>query len=135
MERERWVRRGCPLIILTEKEIPVIFTDNIRTVRPFYFLAGRVNITHRDLFRIEDVLLPDVQAKTAPLNFLALECDDKLGFDPGDSLTIVKHFLARQRWLIDMNHPFSADQPLNFVAQQPNIQPDHGNTKKLYPYI
>lgn len=122
IERVYWAELGFILVIITEKEIPEIMVKNIEHLRCYYSLKERLVITLRNICRIEDTLLPDVQTRKLPLNELAFQCDEKLGFKNPTSLTVVKHLLAHQRWLMDMNVLLDPEAPLPFIGQNQSIK-------------
>jgi hypothetical protein len=128
IKRVRWANRGLRLTIITEREIPSIMCENIKIFRSHYRLAkDRLTISARNILRIEEKLLPRVTRRDTPLKELALECDDRLGFDPSTSLAVVKHLIARKRWLVEMNTLFNPESPLLFLKHNPEIKIQNAN--------
>jgi hypothetical protein len=59
-------------------------------------------LSEESIYRISNVLTEMVLASEAPLNEVALECDDVLGLAAGRSLKVARHLIATRQWEVDI---------------------------------
>lgn len=119
LERRYWQRRNVDWGIVTEREIPKVLARNIHWVHGLHDLAD-CGLTHQQVQNVKRALEP--QLNIAPeeslpaINSICGACDDRLGLNPGDSLTVVRHLLARKIWRTDMQTPLHPSRPLRISS-------------------
>lgn len=74
-------------------------------------------LTAVDVAHVEAILTPRVAHGGFRLRDLTNECDARLGFDPGSSLSVVRHLLANHRWEVDMSKRIMPPSPLVLTAK------------------
>lgn len=96
IERHYWASRGVDWGIVTEREIPATFANNVDLLHEHTFLSEK----HRRLLPSLMVRLTQLVQKEAgqPLNHLTDLCDAHFGYEPGTSLTVACHLLATRQW-------------------------------------
>jgi hypothetical protein len=113
IERRYWLRHKVDWAIVTDRDIPVDMVKNIEWVHPYFDISRDLDVSPDEELKAEHILsglLRDGLALAAGSN----TCDDRLGFEPGTGLALVRHFLATRRWLVDMNKPINPREPLVF---------------------
>jgi hypothetical protein len=119
IERLYWNEQYVDWGIVTEHEMEPILAANVAWVHPYRAVMDLVPVTGEVVRRVTAVLTPAVQARQAPLRELTDACDDQLGCAPGMSLTVVRHLIANQHWLVEMKQPINPAQPLGLLATPP----------------
>lgn len=114
IERQYWRERKVEWRVVTEAEMPRAALHNIRWVLPYIDLTQHLNLVDLPLPKIESVLR-ELLGRGTPLAATAHACDDKLGLQPGTSLTLVRHLIATRQWLIDMTVPIDNAKPLKIL--------------------
>ena len=119
IERAFWATQNVDWGVVTEREIDSVLVENVKYV-------------HR-CHRAEDVSVPPyafAPAESLILEFISqnmslaqadLAADDRLGFQKGDSLQLVRHFIANRRWHVDMTKPIDPSQRL-VVTNRPSLK-------------
>jgi len=111
LERQYWTKRQVPWHIVTERDIPTTLADNLDWLQPYRFAEALSPGTSSDIRRIRAVL-EQALPKGESLSEIVQAVDDRLGLDPGTSLSVVRHLLATRMWQVDWFTPFSMSQPL-----------------------
>ncbi|WP_242480000.1 TnsA endonuclease N-terminal domain-containing protein [Bacillus cereus group sp. N21] len=115
IEREYWRRRNIDWGIVTDKEIPEIFCENVKWVRKEYHNPDVVELGPFIVESIEKIVYQLIQDETTPLSIATSHTDDRLGLEPGTSLAMIRHFIARKRWIVNMNEKIVPSLPLKGV--------------------
>lgn len=125
IERRYWESRNINWGIVTEHEIPEVLAENVKWLHNLFYAEELSPLSERDIRQITIVLTKGVIRGEASLRDIAAECDERLGLEPGNSLTVARHLIARRQWLIDMNHPLSTQfrKKLMLLAT-PSLEPD-----------
>jgi hypothetical protein len=118
IERLYWEKRGTNWGIVTEIDIPEVFVKNINWVHRLYERDDLKPLSQADIVRIESFLRPQVIQGKCPLTKLTNDCDDKLGLDPGSSLSVVRHLIANKCWQVNMQQPIKPGQVLQLLPDQ-----------------
>jgi hypothetical protein len=119
LERRYWQRRNVDWGVVTEREIPKVLARNIHWIHRQHDLAD-CGITQHQVQNVKRAL--ESQLSAAPdeslpaINSICGACDDRLGLNPGDSLTVVRHLLARKIWRTEMQNPLHPSRPLRLSS-------------------
>lgn len=123
IERTYWKERGVDWGIVIENELPEALIKNVKWVHSARALTNSPGITPKFLTQIEPVLLDYITNSRIPLAHAALEVDAKLGLKPGSSLWVVRHFIANQVWIVEMNEPIDTGKPTSRCSFKTYCQP------------
>ncbi len=110
IERKYWARRNIDWAIVTEHEISRVLARNIQKLHKHLTIEDRVALPKATIREAAAVLTSEVMQSTYPLNYVALEIDERLHLQPGTCLTIAYYLMATRQWKIDM---FESIQPGN----------------------
>jgi hypothetical protein len=116
IERCYWLRRKVDWAVITERDIPEAFVKNIEWIHPYRDISNKLNVTPDVMQKVEHVL-PELLKEGLALTTSTNTCDDRLGLEPGTSLTIVRHLLATNRWLIDMYKLINPRESITLLGQ------------------
>ncbi len=111
LERQYWTKREMPWHLVTEQDISKSLTDNLEWLQPYRFGDALSPLTVSDIQRIR-VALEQALPKAQTLSDVVQAVDDRMGLDPGTSLSVVRHLLATRSWQANWMTPFSMSQPL-----------------------
>lgn len=112
IERRFWLEKETNWKIVTERDIPKTFADNVKAIRGYRDIRDRVDITEQ---RIQDIVLwltEQVRTTTSPLLDIVNQGDNHFSVSTGTCVTVVLHLLANRRWTTDMNVPFKLKDPI-----------------------
>lgn len=102
LEKRYWNRQNIDWRIVTELEISKVFADNVRWVHPAYRWELTKETKKDRCYYLNDILKSRLAEGKTTINTIttALDCD--MGFEPGTSLALFKHLVARKEILVDM---------------------------------
>lgn len=100
--------------IVTEKQLPMVLIKNVECVHDHFRLEG-CDLNEDQMKAIKQILSERVRENGTPLRHIALDCDKRLGLEPGTSLSMAYHLIATRQWIIDMNIPLEPAKPLNVL--------------------
>ena len=115
IERIYWERRGVKWELVTEKDIPLIFVRNINYVHATYYFDD-YHISPTIVAKAKKVMEPLFLKGDKKLTDITNFCDDRLGLQPGESLTIVRYCLICKQWKVNMDVLIEPHQPLNLLS-------------------
>lgn len=115
IERQYWFKRNISWGIVTEHEIPPVLAKNIDWISK-RFDEDKLTLSEREIIQAKKLLIEWIAQRDDPLTVITADCDDKLGLVPGDSLSVVRHMLARRELLIDLNQPINLRKKLVLLA-------------------
>ncbi|PSR36343.1 MAG: heteromeric transposase endonuclease subunit TnsA [Sulfobacillus thermosulfidooxidans] len=118
LERQYWTKRQVPWHIVTEHDLPLAPTKNLEWLHPYRFPDALSPLIFSEIHRVRKGLEQEL-LKSEPLSLTANAVDDRLGLDPGTSLSVVRHLLATRTWRVDLSEPINLAEPL--VLQQPIV--------------
>jgi hypothetical protein len=118
IERRYWELRNISWGIVTEREIPDVLVENVKWLHKTFHASDLSPLSERDIYQITALLTKGVIQEKASLKDIAAECDERLGLEIGDSLSVARHLIANRKWLIDMNQPLPTQirEKLIFLA-------------------
>ncbi len=116
IERLYWQARQVDWGIVTEHEIPKVYTKNVRTLHSYKQIEDRLD-SAVNISEIKSVLFTYAHRQSMSLEQMAHHCDATLGLPSGTSLTVIYHLLATRQWHIDLNSPLDINVPLRHQAE------------------
>ena len=118
IERRYWKKRGYDWKIVTEDQIPKIFSKNIETLREYYF-REQLELPDLPLSFTELKERLSIQVVSSPneaLNEITSKFDHLYGFEEGTSLPIAYHCIACNLWQVNLHQqPFNPDLPIHIL--------------------
>jgi hypothetical protein len=109
--------RGLNWAVVTEEDVDVNVAANVEWLHGHRDIECLAPLTAGDAIHVEALLTPRVAQGGFRLRDLTNECDDRLGLNPGSSLSIVRHLLANRRWEVDMRTRIMPPLPLVLIAE------------------
>jgi len=109
IERLYWKEQETEWRIATEKDLPVALVENIEWIHPAQ------NPHPPDLTKSAEELLLRLLSEGKSLVGATASADKALNLQAGNSLTLVRHFLATRRWKTDMTKKINPSQPLRIT--------------------
>lgn len=106
IERQYWQKRNISWGIVTERDIPKVLVKNISWLHD-RFHADTLGLSEREIEQTKKLLSRWLTQRHDALTEITADCDDRLGLVPGDSLSVVRHMLARRELLVDINQPIN----------------------------
>jgi hypothetical protein len=106
-----WRARNVDWAIVTDSNMPDALVKNLRWLHPCLPAPETTNTLEKASETI-DRLLRDLLSGGLGLAAGAHSCDDKLGLEPGTSLSFARHFIASRRWIVDINRRIDPALPL-----------------------
>jgi len=116
IERIYWQTNNTSWGIVTEREMPRVLVKNIDYLYSHYEIADRVSFSQDEIYGIAEILTSLITQNSLSLRDATRLCDEKLGLQRGDSLTIARHLLATRQWLVDMNIPIEPGNQMTLLA-------------------
>jgi hypothetical protein len=111
IERTYAERLGIPWFLVTEAELPVVFTDNLRLILKYRSLE-HFPLEPRDIPTHLGELFGELRRSDAATAAVCREFDKRHGFTRGASLTLVWHAIATRAWSVDLSKELNPDRPL-----------------------
>jgi hypothetical protein len=119
IERTFWATQNVDWGLVTEKEIDPVMVENVKYV---HRCKRPEDVTvNPQTFTAAESLILDFVSQNISLAQAALAADDRLGFEPGESLQLVRHFIATRRWKVDMTKRIDPCQRL-VLRNQPFLK-------------
>lgn len=115
IERLYWEARNLDWGITTEESVPKQLVENIDWVYPYYHLESLRPLTQLEIDKIARHLTEKVLATEAPLRRLTSSCDQELRLRRGQSLSVIRHLLAKRYWNVDMTHRIRPSERLTLT--------------------
>lgn len=125
IERIYWQTNNISWGIVTEREMPMVLVKNIEYLYSHYEIADRVSLSQDEIYGIAETLTSLITQNSISLQDATRLCDEKLGLQRGDSLTIARHLLATRQWLVDMNIPIEPGNQMALLAvslEKPSVE-------------
>lgn len=121
IERAYWMSEGIPWYIITESELYPELVENMKWIYKAKELTDYPHITPNRLKQAEMVLFKRISRENEPLSHVTSEMDDRLGLEPGTSLTIVRHLIANRIWNIDIMRQIHTERPLYILGRHDGL--------------
>lgn len=114
IERVYWQRRGIAWELITDKDVPVVYAKNIDYVHSTFNLDD-YGITEGMIKRARILMDSKISKRNLGLSDITEEVDDRLGLNPGTTLTIARHLIITKKWVVNMNNPINVNEPLDII--------------------
>lgn len=115
IERLYWARRGVRWELVTEKDIPLVYARNVEYVHSTYYFED-YHISPTSVEKAKKILEPQFLKGEKKITDITNFCDDRLGLQPGDSLTIVRYCIVSKQWKVNMEQLIETNQPLALIS-------------------
>ncbi|ANE45862.1 hypothetical protein SY83_05575 [Paenibacillus swuensis] len=115
IERMYWARRGLKWELVTEKDIPLVYVKNIEYVHSTYYFDD-YHISPAIVEKAKRIMEPLFLKGEKKLTDITNFCDDRLGLQPGESLTIARYCIVSKQWKINMEELIETNQPLALLG-------------------
>jgi hypothetical protein len=109
IERLYWQAHGIDWGIVTEQEIPRVYSNNIRHLHGYHNISDRVSAAV-NIPAIIELLLSEKRNRT--IGELAQYGDALFGLTAGTTLTVLYHLLATHQIQADLSAPLTLQTPL-----------------------
>lgn len=116
IERRYWRDKEIDWAIVTEHEIDPVLVDNIKWIHKYMPVSSLYPLTDEKIRRIAIALTRMMPNDHRPLSDIALECDDRLGLEEGQSLAVARHLIGSRQWRVDMTKPIHPCQHLHLLG-------------------
>jgi hypothetical protein len=117
IERRYWARRNIDRAIVTEHEISRVLARNVQKLHKHLTIEDRVALPEAIIQEATAMMTSEVLQSTCSLSYIALECDERLGLQPGTSLTIAYYLMATRQWKTDMSTPIQPGNRLILLSE------------------
>ncbi|HEV7926546.1 MAG TPA: TnsA endonuclease N-terminal domain-containing protein [Verrucomicrobiae bacterium] len=114
IERHYWRARNVDWAIVTDADISQIVVRNLRWLHPCVQIPQTAPLPENSLEKV-DRMLREFLHSGLGLASAAHACDDKLGLEPGTSLSFARHFMASRRWRVNLNEIINPASPLKIL--------------------
>jgi hypothetical protein len=94
----------------------MVLVKNIDYLYSHYEIAARVSLSQDEIYGIAETLTSLITQNRLSLKEATRFCEEKLGLQRGDSLTIARHLLATRQWLVNMNIPIEPGNQMALYA-------------------
>ena len=115
IERRYWKVRGVDWGIITEKQIPRTFVDNIEWLDSAYNAIFK-DLSLQDIYDISEMLkhyLAKMEGRQIRQVCTSLDLD--MNLEVGTSLTLLRRLIAQKQIIVDMNTPIRGTSPVNII--------------------
>jgi hypothetical protein len=114
IERMYWERRHVVWELITEKDIPISYAKNINYVHSTFDLKD-YHISQDMVLKAKRLMEPLLLKNQYKLSEITNKVDDRLGLEPGNCLTLARHFIITKQWIINMDQPISPNESLQIL--------------------
>ena len=122
LERQYWEKRKVPWNIVTEQDLPAALVKNLEWLYPYRFSDVLSPLTDSEIHRVRRGLEQEL-LRCEPLSTTANAVDDRLGLEPGTSLSVTRYVLATRTWRANLFDPIHLAEPLvlNHVVPESEV--------------
>lgn len=112
IERAYWSTQGIDWGLVTEREIPQAYVDNLLQILE----AKPPLLTDEALKLVERAII--ARCANEPLSTACLAIDVGTGLSAGTTLKAVWHYIATRQWIVDLHTPIDPSSPLRILSAQ-----------------
>lgn len=122
IERRYWLERNVDWGIITEKELPIEFVQNIQWVHPLYNFEIQ-GISNADFSLLTLLLKKQLEMdKQKSIQQVCNNFDLNNNIQDGISLSVFRHLVARKEIILDIRTKIDINQPLEKLGYIYNLQ-------------
>lgn len=114
IERIYWQRRNVTWELITEHDVPMNYAKNIDYVHSTYDLTD-YHIPKDMVYKAKKIMEPLLMKGQYKLTEITNMVDDRLGLEPGNCLTLARHFIMTKQWIINMEQIINPNEPLQII--------------------
>ncbi|MDP4092952.1 MAG: TnsA endonuclease N-terminal domain-containing protein [Bacillota bacterium] len=103
IERRYWAEKGIDWGIVTDYEIPKILASNIEWAYYSYYLEPSNGLTTNELLYFAELLKDKLNKYDGKIVYITSRFDKEMNIEPGTSLDLLKHLIARKEVVMDMS--------------------------------
>lgn len=107
IERRYWKARKITLKVVTEDGIPLVLAKNVEWLHSYRSLADFTDLDEFTFRQVAAAATEALKSHQGSLRSITLATDDRLGLEPGTSLSVLRHLLANRRLRVDMLKPIN----------------------------
>lgn len=122
IERRYWQKRNVDWGLVTDLDLPDTIIRNIEWFYKEYHNADVDELGSFVVMNIEKIVYENLAKQSMLLAKATSHCDKKLGLEAGTSLSMIKHFLARKYWTVDMNERINPGRKLTRMTINHSLQ-------------
>ncbi|MCY9697590.1 TnsA endonuclease N-terminal domain-containing protein [Paenibacillus alginolyticus] len=129
IERIYWERRGIQWELVSDKDIPLAYAKNIDYTHSVHDLSD-YHISQVTVAKVKRLMEPLIIKRNSKLTEITNEIDDRLGLEPGNSLTIARHLIITKKWVVNMEELIEPNKPLPILqipVEKMEVQRKHAN--------
>lgn len=115
-----WQKRGVDWKIVTEKDIPKKFAENIEWIHSEYRLEPTLELSVSEQRDICENLKKRLAKAEGQINKVTMKLDEELNIEGGTSLGLFKHLLANKEITMDMNDKITGGTSVNAIIRFSN---------------
>lgn len=115
IEKRYWRVRGVNWGIITEKQIPRTFVDNIEWLDSAYH-ATFSDLSNQDIYEVSETLKHYLdETKDCQIKQVCKKLDLDMNLKMGTSLTLLRRLIAHKQISVDMSIPLSGTSLVNII--------------------
>lgn len=114
IERQYWHARNVNWGIVTDRDMPRNLVRNLAWLHAWFKIPENLKLPEGCLAKVDSLVRERLNGGSG-LACAAGACDDRLGLEPGTSLSLVRHFIATRRWRVDLNILIDPAVPLKLL--------------------
>lgn len=111
IERRYWAAKGVDWGIVTEKEVPLIFVENMKLLHPRYYLETIDEYPLSQLLLIGNLLVERLVISENSIIEIISKLDKEMNLIPGTCLKVFYHLVARKEIWLDMSQKINLTKP------------------------
>lgn len=122
IERVYWETRHIDWGIVIDKDLPDVLIRNIEWVHKEYHNEDILELGVFTVRKLEQMLSNRLNDGET-ISKACLACDELLGLELGTTLALFRHFIARKKWLVNMNNRVVPSHPVkDFKIADPDYR-------------
>lgn len=102
IERQYYLAKGIDWGIITEKEILRRLAENVEWVHSAYRLEANSEMDVAQLRELSTILKSKLQEEDTTINRITTALDKEMNINPGTSLYVFKHLIAKKEIIVDL---------------------------------
>ncbi len=116
IERRYWEIKGIDWGIVTEKDIPRPFADNIDRIQKDYWLESSQGAEAARLLSFAELLKQRIRNGRGTFLTVTKSFDEEMNLDIGTSIKLLKYLIARKQIRLDFNEKLDFSKSVNSVT-------------------
>jgi hypothetical protein len=118
IERLYWKERKIDWGIVTELDINKTLVRNLKWFYRFLEIDSLPSEVIPIIPQLVDYMLPRIKEGYKSLKEITKDCDKRFSLPTGNSLALVRHLLATQKWRVNVHQPIQPEKVLNLISEK-----------------